>query len=101
MLASVGVVIDDSNGITGFGRIGRGRGTTGDSKYGARGVRGQERGGAGRDDEKLKIGGLRGIPTLGLEWSLIRTWGGVDIVPGVNAGCANTRSIEVYVDVGS
>lgn len=47
----------------------------------------------------MEISGIGGVPPLWLEDSLIRTGGGVDIVPGMDAGGACAEGIEVYVSI--
>lgn len=70
-----------------------------DGKDRASGIRGLERRGARGNNGKLKAGGVGRIPPLGLEGSLIRTGGEVDVLPGVDAGGGNTGGIEIYVGV--
>ena len=69
-----------------------------DSKDGASGIRGLERRGTRGNNGKLKAGRAGGVPPLGLEGSLIRTGGEVDVLPGVDAGGGDTGGIEI--DVG-
>jgi hypothetical protein len=69
-----------------------------DSKDGASGIRGLERRGTRGNNGKLKVGRVGGVPPLGLEGSLIRTGGEVDVLPGVDAGGGDTGGIEI--DVG-
>jgi hypothetical protein len=69
-----------------------------DSKDGASGISGLERRGTRGNNSKLKAGRVSGVPPLGLEGSLIRTGGEVDVLPGVDAGGSDTGGIEI--DVG-
>lgn len=71
----------------------------GDSKDGTSGIRGQEGRSVSRDNGQLEISGIGGVPPLWLEDSLIRTGGGVDIVPGVDTGGTRAKGVEVYVSV--
>lgn len=70
-----------------------------DGKDRASGIGGLERRGARGNNGKLKAGRVGRIPPLGLEGSLIRTSGEVDVLPGVDAGSGNTGGIEIYVGV--
>jgi len=98
-------IVHDSNRTIGFGGVSasrdtaRGRGLIGDSKDRARGKGGLEGWGVSRDNGELEIGGIGGIPPLGLESSLIGTAGKVDVMPYVDAGGAGAGGIEVYVNV--
>jgi hypothetical protein len=103
---AVGTIVHDSNGAIRLGDVSGSVGATGrgsligDRKDGPSGVNSLERRGTGRDYGELKLDGGGSVPPLGLEGSLIRTGGKVDIVPGMNARRAGLSGVEVYVGVG-
>jgi hypothetical protein len=103
---AVRTIVHDSNGAIRLGDVsgsigatGRGR-LIGDRKDGPRGVNSLERSGTGRDYGELKLDDGGSVPPLGLEESLIKTGGEVDIVPGMDARGASLSGVEVYVGVG-
>ena len=68
-----------------------------DSKDGASRIRGLERRGTRGNNGKLKAGRVGRVPPLGLEGSLIRTSGEVDVLPGVDVGGGDTGGTEIDV----
>jgi hypothetical protein len=105
MVVYVGAIVHHSNDTIGLGGVGASRGTArgrrliGDSKDGARGVKGLEGRSASRDNGQLEINGLGGVPPFWLEGSLIRTGGEKDIMPDMDARGVRAGGIEVYVSV--
>jgi hypothetical protein len=105
MVVYIRAIVHDRNATIGLGGVGAFRDTAGrrsligDGKDGASGVGGQEGRSVSRNNGELEINGLRRVPPLWLEESLIRTRGVVDIVPDVDAGGTRAGGKEVYVGV--